>query len=109
MLIEGREWKLVPVEPTEAMIDAYFDRCRDFGFTAHINATAAYITMLAASPTPPVSSNEAALVEALKPFERVNPHKTEAGLTIASVPCTIAEIRVAREALARHREGRGWE
>lgn len=36
-------------EPTEAMIDAYFDRCRELGFTAHINATAAWSAMITAA------------------------------------------------------------
>ena len=40
----------VPVEPTEAMIDAYFDLCRRHGFLAHINATAAWRAMLLAAP-----------------------------------------------------------
>ncbi|MBO9624119.1 MAG: hypothetical protein J7500_15535 [Sphingomonas sp.] len=44
-------WVLVPREPTEAMIEAYFDRCRDLGFTAHITAAAAWSAMIAAAPT----------------------------------------------------------
>jgi hypothetical protein len=40
-------YKLVPVEPTEAMIKAYFGRCRELGFTA--NASAAWEAMLSAS------------------------------------------------------------
>lgn len=35
--------------PNEAMIDAYFDRCRELGFTAHINATAAWEAFLTAA------------------------------------------------------------
>lgn len=40
-------------EPTEAMIEAYFDRCRDLGFTAHITATAAWQAMIDAARTHP--------------------------------------------------------
>ena len=36
-------------EPTEGMIDAYFDRCRNLGIFTHINANAAWRAMLAAS------------------------------------------------------------
>ena len=36
-------------EPTEGMIDAYFNRCRELGFTSHVNATAAWSALLAAS------------------------------------------------------------
>lgn len=43
-------WVLVPREPTDEMIDAYFDRCRELGFTAHINATAAWQAMIDAVP-----------------------------------------------------------
>jgi hypothetical protein len=46
--IEQAGFVIVPREPSEAMIDAYFDRCRDMGFTAHINATAAWEAMLSA-------------------------------------------------------------
>lgn len=37
-------------EPTEAMLDTYFDRCRNLGIFTHINANAAWRSMLAASP-----------------------------------------------------------
>ncbi len=37
-------------EPTEGMIKAYFDKCRELGFTSHINATAAWSALLSASP-----------------------------------------------------------
>lgn len=40
----------VPVEPTEAMINAYFDTCARHGFRAHINATAAWSAMISAAP-----------------------------------------------------------
>lgn len=46
---EAPDMVLVPREPSEAMIDAYFDRCRDLGFTAHINATAAWSAMINAA------------------------------------------------------------
>jgi len=35
--------------PTEGMKEAYFNRCRELGFTSHINATAAWSALLAAS------------------------------------------------------------
>lgn len=38
----------VPREPTEAMIEAYFETCRRFGFHAHINATTAWEAMIQA-------------------------------------------------------------
>ncbi|MFC7067398.1 hypothetical protein [Brucella rhizosphaerae] len=37
-------------EPTEEMIDAYFDRCRNLGIFTHINANAAWRAMINASP-----------------------------------------------------------
>lgn len=37
-------------EPTEGMIDAYFDRCRNLGIFTHINANAAWRAMIEASP-----------------------------------------------------------
>lgn len=46
--------RLVPVEPTEAMIDAYFDTCRRHGFHAHINATSAWTSLLKAAPASPL-------------------------------------------------------
>ena len=39
---------VVPVEPSEDMIDAYFDKMHELGFHGGMNATAAYTTMLAA-------------------------------------------------------------
>lgn len=41
---------VVPVKPTEAMIDAYFDTCKRHGFHAHINASCAWAAMLSAAP-----------------------------------------------------------
>jgi len=41
---------LVPREPTEAMLDAYFERMRALGFHAGINASTAWEAMLSAAP-----------------------------------------------------------
>lgn len=46
----GDGWVIVPREPTGAMIDAYFIRCRELGFTAHINASTAWEALLSALP-----------------------------------------------------------
>lgn len=59
---------VVPVEPTEAMKNAYFDTCDKHGFHACINATAAWTAMLAARPAlsaAPVGEG-GAVFEALK-------------------------------------------
>jgi hypothetical protein len=42
--------RLVPVEPTVEMIDAYFNTVQRFGFHACINASTAWSAMLAAAP-----------------------------------------------------------
>ncbi len=37
------------MEPDERMISAYFEKCAELGFTAHITATAAWQAMLSAA------------------------------------------------------------
>lgn len=49
----GDGWLLVPKTPTEAMINAYFDKARELGFLAHMNASCMWETMLGALPPPP--------------------------------------------------------
>lgn len=52
------EWKLVPCEPTEAMIESYFRTCERHGFRAHIDASCAWETFLSASPPAPAAEVE---------------------------------------------------
>lgn len=50
MLIDGKEWKLVPVEPTDEMRDAGWRTRYEGHPLAHI-----YRAMISAAPTPPDS------------------------------------------------------
>ena len=52
MWIDGREWKLVPVEPTDEMLYAGRDAIEDGGSTREV-----FLDMLAAAPTPPAQAS----------------------------------------------------
>jgi hypothetical protein len=45
-------WRLVPVEPTEEMIEAYCTTLERLGFTSWVTASTVWAAMLAASPSP---------------------------------------------------------
>ena len=47
--LKAAGWAVVPVKPTEEMMAAYFEKCRQHGFRAHINASCAWETLLAAA------------------------------------------------------------
>ena len=47
--LDSAGYVVVPREPTEAMIDAYFDRLHALGFHAGMNATAAWSAMIDAA------------------------------------------------------------
>ena len=47
---------VVPVEPTEAMKEAYFETVKRLGFNGCINASTAWEAMLAARPAAPTQS-----------------------------------------------------
>lgn len=49
-------WKLVPVEPTQAMVEAAFDALPNSPLEGRIRTH--YRAMLAAAPTPPVQQDE---------------------------------------------------
>lgn len=58
MTSADRKWVLVPEEPTLEMIESYFRTCARHGFRAHINASCAWETMLAARPAAPAGEVE---------------------------------------------------
>lgn len=49
LLREARAAIEALMEPDETMISAYFEKCAELGFTAHITATSAWRTMLTAA------------------------------------------------------------
>jgi len=56
MLIDGKEWRLVPVEPSLPMDLAGKKACAALGYVGQ--ASTIYRTMLAAAPTPPAALDQ---------------------------------------------------
>lgn len=97
------DWKLVPVEPTQEMMQAGFDvqGSHLYGVT--------YCAMLAAAPTPPVSEKlAAAVVEYMVDIQRRDDHIAEQSEQIEK---QLATLSLAKEALVMQRQRyiKRWE
>jgi Lar family restriction alleviation protein len=55
---DGRGWKLVPVDLTEAMIEAYCAKLHELGFHSWVNASTVWPVLLAAAPLAPSTSGD---------------------------------------------------
>ncbi|GAA0531237.1 hypothetical protein [Pigmentiphaga daeguensis] len=99
MWIDGREWKLVPVEPTPEMLEA---GAKQVDWYAH-NALECYHAMLAAAPTPPAQaapSDEHVSVVGMPEFDALLDHIYEHGTTSEGV--LIRADAFARALLSRY-------
>ena len=95
-------WKLVPVEPTEEMVNAFksadLTELRRYGVTISrllVRFTQNYRAMLAAAPTPPVSEDKDKIIAAANALEN-----------IASTSSSTRIRRVANDALTAIRARR---
>lgn len=100
------ETVVVPVEPTEAMINAYFDTCARHGFRGHINATAAWSAMLSAAPARELEGGARFTSvtglwkdQSLSRLERVRAHRFEFGSELKSALEAVDE-EAARQNIA---------
>lgn len=100
------EWKWVPVEPTDAMVEhicaahAGSGWPDDYGLTAQRNrrerARSGYASMLAAAPTPPAEAVTNAMVAVARDAHRAAMLATN-GDRIAAMRAAIAAARAAKE------------
>lgn len=71
-------WKLVPVEPTQAMVEAAFDALPNSPFEGRIRTH--YRAMLAAAPTPPAQKDDEALEVLRRVVKAIDDRKSRAGI-----------------------------
>lgn len=90
-------WKLVPVEPTSEMVEAYCQELRRLGFISWANASTIWPVLLSASPQPPVEgiSTDPEDLRSNASGERDAPHETpEFLLRYAQDLATVAAKKV---------------